>query len=1022
MTFDVTRWHRFEFENTPIYIRKDRAEWFVPNLTGDAVLKGKSTPCLNGNVDVRHFLSRLPDNPPFEYSGRTDKLPLDSLRELWFHITNRCNLSCSHCLFASSCDETAELPLEKITAIADEAGELGCRLFALTGGEPFVHKDFEKIVRHLLSFDNSHVVVLTNGMGIVNPLIRNQWDTERFHLQISVDGLEANHDRIRGEGTFVKLSKTLSELGKNGIPYTLSMCVNRQNVKDMPGLVDLAVDMGAKNVHYMWYFIRGRGDAGQFVSTDIIFEQLKHAAKQSDQHGVSIDNIEALKTQIFAPPGTIHDGTTACWESLAVGPDGKLYPSAALVGMKDLAVDPDGGLEEAWQKHPVMETFRNASVAGLPHPLRYLLGGGDADHSYSHKKTMMGDDPYESLYEKMALWLISREAAKQRETSFPELKLKMGDILESCGAHGSISLVHSNCLLSVAQKNSLSVVKEFYSEAVGDTREDILNPVCYADDLIAHIPEKFRFRGYGCGSPVVDAHIEQGEDVVDLGCGGGVECFIASKLTGKTGSVVGIDMLDPMLALANEGLRGVSKRLGYANVEFKKGYLEALPLEDNRADVVLSNCVMNLSVNKRRAYAEIFRILKPGGRLMISDVVCDTEPDAAIRNDEILRGECIAGAMTQKDLLGILSESGFESIYLVKRFPYRTIAGHPFYSLTYEARKPVVSETVQVMYRGPLKSVVLFDDLVLHPGIQYGIPRTQADWMGEGVFILNDDGAVTNFAMENTCSCALPPEASADCCAPSESQPAFQILPQAPLNREILMPEKMDSGCMKCGAPLIYTGEDKVYACSYCKEESATHVVCENGHFVCDACHSEEGLPVIEHICLTTKETDMIALLKEIRKHPAVPVNGPEHHFMVPGIILATYKNLGGTITAQDILKGIKRGVQVPGGYCGFMGVCGAAVGVGIAFALILESNPIKPVERKIVQGVTGAVLMDIAAYEAARCCQRDSWIALKKAAELSKKYLPLPIEAKEHLSCRQQGKNKECIKDACPLWPAKKD
>ena len=183
-------------------------------------------------------------------------------------------------------------------------------------------------------------------------------------------------------------------------------------------------------------------------------------------------------------------------------------------------------------------------------------------------------------------------------------------------------------------------------------------------------------------------------------------------------------------------------------MEFKKGYLEDLPLEDNRADVVLSNCVMNLSVNKRSAYAEIFRILKPGGRLVISDVVCDEEPDPAIRNDELLRGECIAGAMTQKDLLGILRESGFESIRLVKRFPYRTIAGHPFYLLTYEAYKPAVSDSAAVMYRGPFKAGITYDGKVLQPGINYRIPKNQADLLGEEVFLLDSDGAVTNLTMK----------------------------------------------------------------------------------------------------------------------------------------------------------------------------------------------------------------------------------------------------------------------------------
>ena len=106
--------------------------------------------------------------------------------------------------------------------------------------------------------------------------------------------------------------------------------------------------------------------------------------------------------------------------------------------------------------------------------------------------------------------------------------------------------------------------------------------------------------------------------------------------------------------------RSVSENLGFRNIEFKKGYLEELPLcRTTSVDVVLSNCVMNLSVDKRRSYGEIFRVLRPGGRLVISDVVCESDPDPAIRNDETLRGECIAGAMTQSHLWALLEETGF---------------------------------------------------------------------------------------------------------------------------------------------------------------------------------------------------------------------------------------------------------------------------------------------------------------------------------------------------------------------------
>ena len=163
--------------------------------------------------------------------------------------------------------------------------------------------------------------------------------------------------------------------------------------------------------------------------------------------------------------------------------------------------------------------------------------------------------------------------------------------------------------------------------------------------------------------------------MVDLGSGRGVECFIAARQVGARGKAIGVDMLEQMLAAAQRGAAAVAVNLGYRNLEFRHGYLEQLPLEDQSVDVVLSNCVMNLSPDKRRAFGEILRVLRPGGRLVISDVVCEEEPDAAIRNDDILRGECIGGALTQRDLVGILEEAGFVAVRFLKRFPYRVVGG-----------------------------------------------------------------------------------------------------------------------------------------------------------------------------------------------------------------------------------------------------------------------------------------------------------------------------------------------------------
>ncbi len=161
MSFDHERWVRFEFEQTPVYVRKDRPDWFVPNRNGDMQLQELAKGHKPGDLSARRFFNRLPDSPALNYEGRFDHLSLDGLKEVWFHITNRCNLACNHCMFLSAPDEKQQLGKEDIFRYADQAATAGCRIFSLTGGEPFVHKEFEAIVDHLLGYEDSHVVVLT---------------------------------------------------------------------------------------------------------------------------------------------------------------------------------------------------------------------------------------------------------------------------------------------------------------------------------------------------------------------------------------------------------------------------------------------------------------------------------------------------------------------------------------------------------------------------------------------------------------------------------------------------------------------------------------------------------------------------------------------------------------------------------------------------------------------------------------------------------------------------------------------
>lgn len=140
---------------------------------------------------------------------------------------------------------------------------------------------------------------------------------------------------------------------------------------------------------------------------------------------------------------------------------------------------------------------------------------------------------------------------------------------------------------------------------------------------------------------------------------------------------------------------------------------------------------------------------------------------------------------------------------------------------------------------------------------------------------------------------------------------------------------------------------------------------------------------------------------------------------MVAGIILAGYRNVGGDVPDGILQTAISRGSNIAGGACAFMGVCGAAVGVGIAFSLLLQASPLTPRERRLVQTLTQAVLKEIAQLEAARCCQRDGWIALSTCAELSREILPIPLKAEHRLVCGQRHLNRECLGKACRLYPS---
>jgi arsenite methyltransferase len=179
----------------------------------------------------------------------------------------------------------------------------------------------------------------------------------------------------------------------------------------------------------------------------------------------------------------------------------------------------------------------------------------------------------------------------------------------------------------------------------------------YRESDVTSVPEGSEM-GLGCGNPTAIASIKPGETVLDLGSGGGFDCFLAAKQTGPSGRVIGVDMTPDMISKARaNAAKGV-----YENVEFRLGEIESLPVADNMADLIISNCVINLSPNKERVYAEAFRVLKPGGRIAISDIVALAPIPGDLREDFQAFTGCVAGAASIGELESLLTEEGFSDI------------------------------------------------------------------------------------------------------------------------------------------------------------------------------------------------------------------------------------------------------------------------------------------------------------------------------------------------------------------------
>ena len=309
-----------------------------------------------------------------------------------------------------------------------------------------------------------------------------------------------------------------------------------------------------------------------------------------------------------------------------------------------------------------------------------------------------------------------------------------------------------------------SATRDRYASAAVAMEPALCCPVDYDPQFLKAIPAEVIEKDYGCGDP--SKHLLPGETVLDLGSGTGKICFIASQVVGPTGKVIGVDMLDDMLEVANRNIPIVAENIGHSNVEFRKGRIQDLGLDLNALDadlkanpisdvgsylaveeraaelrikqplvatesidVVVSNCVLNLVANeeKGKLLEEIFRVLNNGGRAVISDIVADEDIPQHLQDDEYLWSGCISGSYTEKGFVDAFEKAGFYGVEILKRDeePWQTIEGIEFRSMTIQAWKgkqgPCVERNQAVVYNGPFKKVLDDDGHAMERGERYAV-------------------------------------------------------------------------------------------------------------------------------------------------------------------------------------------------------------------------------------------------------------------------------------------------------------
>jgi hypothetical protein len=225
-------------------------------------------------------------------------------------------------------------------------------------------------------------------------------------------------------------------------------------------------------------------------------------------------------------------------------------------------------------------------------------------------------------------------------------------------------------------------------------------------------------------------------------------------------------------------------------------------------------------------------------------------------------------------------------------------------------------------------------------------------------------------------------------------------------------------GCLVCGAALVYSTTPSAQVCDLCGGEESALISCPGGHFICDQCHRATVTDVVRRVLETTVSTDPSAILEQILALPTLTMHGPEHHAIVPGVIIAAARNAGVALPPGGLDAALRRGGKIPGGWCGYYGACGAAVGVGVAVSVITEATPLKGEQRSLALAGTSFALTRMVDGQP-RCCKRASRVAVAAAVEYLRDHLAIDLPAPGAVRCSSAARNKECPGELCPYFLA---